>query len=59
MWWSHGGEEFVVLLSETGKPIAVEAAERLCSVVKETVFPLEEEQSGETLTVSLGVASYP
>lgn len=55
----YGGEEFVVLLPETQKHIAVRTAKRLCSVIKETTFPFEWEQPGGTMTVSLGVASYP
>jgi diguanylate cyclase (GGDEF)-like protein/PAS domain S-box-containing protein len=55
----YGGEEFAVLLPETAKEVAVQAAERLCAVIEENVFPFESEQPGGNLTVSLGVASYP
>lgn len=55
----YGGDEFVILLPETKKRIAIQAAKRLCSTARETVFPLEVQQPGGTLTVSLGVASYP
>ena len=55
----YGGEEFVVLLPETEKEVAVQAAGRLCAVIEKAVFPFEAFQPGGDLTASLGVASYP
>ena len=55
----YGGEEFVVILPETNQEVAVQAAERLCSVTAGAVFPFETQQPAGRLTVSIGVASYP
>lgn len=55
----YGGEELIVLLPETEKEVAVQAAERLCSIIEGAVFPFEAEQPDGNLTVSVGVASYP
>lgn len=55
----YGGDEFVILLPETEKLIAAQAAWRLCAVVRGAFFPYEAEQSGGNLTVSVGMASYP
>lgn len=51
-----GGEEFVVVLPETGCDKAARAAERIRARVEEHRFPLGED--GE-LTCSIGVAAYP
>jgi diguanylate cyclase (GGDEF)-like protein len=49
-----GGEEFVVLLPETGLDLAIEAAERLLKAVSEARFdPIDD----EGITVSIGVSS--
>jgi diguanylate cyclase (GGDEF)-like protein len=48
-----GGEEFAILLPETGKRAARAAAERLCSRVRELSGGVR------ATTVSCGVASYP
>jgi diguanylate cyclase (GGDEF)-like protein len=53
----YGGEEFVVLLSETALPQAVTFAERCRCAVQEIAFA--GKMSGLTITVSLGVATYP
>jgi diguanylate cyclase (GGDEF)-like protein len=52
-----GGEEFAVLLPETGSKEALEVAERLCRAVAETQVPLD---GGVWLhfTTSIGVASW-
>ena len=55
----YGGEEFVVILPETNKEVAVQAAERLCSVTEGAIFPFETQQPTGRLTVSVGVANYP
>jgi diguanylate cyclase (GGDEF)-like protein len=50
----YGGEEFVVLLPETEKQQAAKAAERIRKGIAETIL-----STGDRLTVSIGVASYP
>ncbi|HRU39906.1 MAG TPA: GGDEF domain-containing protein, partial [Candidatus Goldiibacteriota bacterium] len=53
----YGGEEFAVILPETGLEEAVETAEKIRKTVEEHAF-----YGGDTLinvTVSLGVAEYP
>ena len=51
-----GGEEFAVLLPQTGLPAAIEAAERLRKAIAQTTLPLA---SGRVLrcTVSIGVCA--
>jgi len=51
----YGGDEFVIILPETGKTLSVSTAERLRSAVaKVELLP-----GGLTLTISIGIASYP
>lgn len=54
----YGGEEFVVILPETGKEMAVEAAEKIRKWIESEDFEGGETQPGGRVTVSLGVASY-
>lgn len=49
----YGGEEFLVLLTETGMEGAVEVAERVRARLASETF------AGGTITLSVGVASYP
>jgi len=51
-----GGEEFLVILSHTGRDDARLFAERLRARIEEKVS-IEGETSGEHITISLGVAS--
>jgi diguanylate cyclase (GGDEF)-like protein len=51
----YGGEEFVVVLPESGTPAALEAAERIRRAVEEA----EGSVDGQGLTVSIGVATFP
>lgn len=53
----YGGEEFVVLLSETALPQAMLFAERCRCATQEIAFT--GKMSGLTITVSLGVATFP
>jgi diguanylate cyclase (GGDEF)-like protein len=53
----YGGEEFVLLLPETGYDEAVLTAERLRQRVEHHAFPAGERAI--RVTVSLGVASFP
>jgi len=55
----YGGEEFCVILPEEDMKSAWEFAERLRKEIESYHFEREEVQPGGTLTVSLGVASYP
>ncbi len=51
----YGGEEFAILLPQSDRLAARQAAERLCSFIRRTPIPI---QTGEvTVTVSIGVAS--
>lgn len=55
----YGGEEFAILLPETGKRTAIQAAVRLRRVIQRAYFPNQEAQPLGTLTICLGVASFP
>ncbi len=54
----YGGDEFIVLLPQTGKDAALEVTQRLLHSLRETRYLLSE---GLNLTVlaSFGIASYP
>lgn len=54
-----GGEEFGVIMVNTGPDEAREAAERLRHRIERKPFPHEEIQPGEELTVSAGFACCP
>ena len=51
----YGGEEFVVLLVETGRAAALAVAER----IRERIHAAGFSANGMPLTVSIGVAGYP
>jgi len=53
----YGGDEFMILLPHTQKTAAAEVAERVRRAVETT--PLISEASVASVTLSLGVASYP
>jgi diguanylate cyclase (GGDEF)-like protein len=58
--YRYGGEEFIVLLPETGKWKALTVARRLHKIIEEQEFAGEKEsQPNRRVTVSIGVASYP
>jgi len=54
-----GGEEFLVLLTETAEQEARAVAERLRSAVAALPLATREVEGGIAVTVSIGVASYP
>ncbi len=54
-----GGEEFLVLLPETGEQEALLVAERLRRGVAACPLAAREVEGGVAVTVSIGVASYP
>lgn len=55
----YGGEEFSIILPETGKEGAITLAERIRCSVAEQQFPHKETQPGGNLTISFGVATFP
>lgn len=54
----YGGEEFVVILPETGGDLAFVAAERVRKAIETNDFPGGETQPCGRITVSMGVSSY-
>ncbi|MGB6054324.1 MAG: diguanylate cyclase [Burkholderiaceae bacterium] len=54
----YGGEEFTVILPDTGLPQAFEVAEKLRQKTKRLHVQLNGAEVGE-VTISLGVAAYP
>ncbi len=54
-----GGEEFVIVVPDCGKALAVELAEKLRLAIEQADFPCQEQQPSGNLTVTLGVASFP
>ena len=54
----YGGEEFVVVLPETDRVGAVQAAERICAAVRRRPFGEDGEQPID-VTLSLGIAVFP
>lgn len=54
----YGGEEFVIILPETGGDLAFVAAERVRKAIETNDFPGGETQPGGRVTVSMGVSSY-
>ena len=54
----YGGEEFVVVLPETDRAGAVQAAERICAAVRRRPFGEDGEQPID-VTLSLGIAVFP
>lgn len=55
----YGGEEFAIILPATDKKQALQAANRICSMIrKESILGMESQPS-KRLTLSAGVASFP
>ena len=57
----YGGEEFSVLLSQTGADGALEIAERIRRSIEEHRFALPRNEQGETqfsVTISIGIATF-
>jgi len=58
--YRYGGEEFIIILPETGKLEAVDLANRLREGVQKKTFAGEElSQPKADLTISIGVSSFP
>lgn len=55
----YGGEEFTVILPQTAKSDATSLAERICVEAGQLEFPYMIQGRPISLTVSLGVATYP
>jgi diguanylate cyclase (GGDEF)-like protein/putative nucleotidyltransferase with HDIG domain len=54
-----GGEEFAILLPETGPEQAMEIAERIRRAVADQLFHVDTSSEPIRATISLGVAGYP
>jgi len=59
MLFRFGGEEFVILFSDTSNEDVCMVAERIRQKVADFVFPFEEKQPNGNLTISVGVAFCP
>jgi diguanylate cyclase (GGDEF)-like protein len=55
----YGGEEFTIILPQTGKKEAFEIAERLRSDIERRKFSHEEILPSKKLTASIGLSSFP
>jgi len=55
----YGGEEFVIIMPETGKELAMVVGEKLRKAFATFSFPLQETQPGGSLTISVGIATFP
>jgi len=55
----YGGDEFCILLPETDYPEAMVVAEKVRHAVSSHRFPGESKVPGGSLTISVGVASFP
>lgn len=55
----YGGEEFAIILSRINKQEALEIAERIRKNIETHQFTLGQEGSVASLTISLGLATYP
>lgn len=55
----YGGEEFALILPSTPKEGGLKLAGRVCRKIADHSFPYEANQPNKSLTVSVGVATYP
>ncbi|OGF45257.1 MAG: hypothetical protein A2452_10100 [Candidatus Firestonebacteria bacterium RIFOXYC2_FULL_39_67] len=55
----YGGEEFVIVLTETTKENALKFAERVRSKIEKTNFVDADGKPSRPVTISVGVASFP
>lgn len=55
----YGGEEFILILPDTGKPAAVVVAEKIRELIERMPFKNQEKQPNGQLTISVGVATFP
>ncbi|HSY13658.1 MAG TPA: sensor domain-containing diguanylate cyclase [Verrucomicrobiae bacterium] len=54
----YGGDEFAVLLPQTGKDAAIQVAHRLTRIFRDTQWMLDDARS-VSLSASIGIATYP
>jgi diguanylate cyclase (GGDEF)-like protein len=54
-----GGEEFAIILPETGHDDALAIAERVRAAIEQTAFVLPNGRGAITATISIGISSYP
>jgi diguanylate cyclase (GGDEF)-like protein len=54
----YGGDEFVIILPQTGKEHALSMAEKMLELMRSTAFISDDNQEIK-LTASFGVATYP
>lgn len=57
--YRYGGEEICVLMPKTNKDGAKALAERMRENIEKAVFPFETSQPLKSLTISIGVATFP
>lgn len=55
----YGGEEFAVILPETMEEEAIKVGDRIVSTIRNHQFNLIEGKSPESLSVTVGLASFP
>jgi len=55
----YGGEEFILILPDTGKTAAVVVAEKIRDLIEKMPFKNQEKQPNGKLTISIGVATFP
>jgi diguanylate cyclase (GGDEF)-like protein len=55
----YGGEEFAVILPETMEEEAIKVGERIVTTIREYQFNLIEGSPAESLSVTVGLASFP
>ncbi len=55
----YGGDEFAIIFPETNKDDAAQIGRRLRQIIEDSGFEKEEVLPGGSLTVSIGLASFP
>jgi diguanylate cyclase (GGDEF)-like protein len=55
----YGGDEFVMIIPELDKQQSKSLAEKLCMVIGKTKVPRKKTARKVSLTVSLGISTYP
>ena len=55
----YGGDEFVLIFPELEKNKAQDLAQKLCSVIKKMKVPKKRSAPKTSLTISLGISTYP
>jgi diguanylate cyclase (GGDEF)-like protein len=55
----YGGEEFLIVMPETAKDLALVVGEKLRKAFHDFPFPHEKTQPGGRLTISIGISTFP